>query len=214
LPTIGRGLALWVGLWLGRLTLVLGLPLWLLVRGALLAHERFGTNAWAAVAVGALAAALWIAVIAARVARRVTRRSPFRAIATRVVLPCVIAFCVYALFYVSPTNVKAEGVRISYTEVHPILRIALATSILLDPEIVITDMSREPDDYRALGLPRREKSLHYPQADGWVHAVDLRTKGRGFVRVGLTRVYFWLMGFDSLRHGGSADHLHVSFPPA
>lgn len=205
-----RGLLLWGGLWLGRLVLVLGLPFWLLVRGALLAHDRLGANAWAAVLVGAIIAALWIALIAARVARRVTRRSPFRAIATRVVLPCVIAFCVYALFYVSPPNVKTQGVRISYTEVHPILRISLATLILFDPEIVITDMAREPGDYSALGLSPRANSLHYVQADGWVHAVDLRTKGRGFVRVGLTRFYFWLMGFDSLRHSGNADHLHVS----
>jgi hypothetical protein len=191
---------------------VLGLPFWLLVRGSLLAHERLGANAWLAVAVGALAASLWIGLLAWRLWRRVAPRVRFRALVTHVVLPCVAAFCLHALFYVQPTNVKSSGVAVSYPQVHPILRVALASLILFDPEIVITDMARRPDDYRRLGLPARARSLHYQQSDGWVHAVDLRTRNRGVVRVALMRLYFWGMGFDSLRHGGSADHLHVTLP--
>ena len=212
MPASRRGLPLLLSFWIGRLALVLALPFWLLVRGSLLAHDRFGANAWVALVVGGLAAALWIALVAWRVFRRVMARNRFRAIATRVVLPCVLAFCLYGLFYVSPPNVKTAGVRVSYTQVHPILRVALATLILFDPDIVITDMARQPDDYRSLGLPTRSRSLHYVQDDGWVHAVDLRTQGRNFVRTGLVRGYFWSMGFDSLRHGGSGDHLHVSLP--
>jgi hypothetical protein len=201
-------------LWLGRLGLVLLLPFWLLVRGSLLAHERFGTNAWLAVALGALAATLWIGLVAWRLWRRVAPRTRFRALATRVVLPCVVAFCVHALFYVQPPNVKSGGVAVSYPQVHPILRVALASLILLDSDVVITDMARRPGDYGKLGLPERARSSHYPQSDGWVHAVDLRTRGRGLLRVWLMRLYFWGMGFESLRHGGSADHLHVSLPGA
>jgi hypothetical protein len=196
--------------WLGRLALVLGLPLWLLVRGSLFAHEQLGANAWLALLCGGLVATLWIAGVVWRLWRRVAPRARFRALATRVVAPCVAAFCVHALFYVQPANVKSSGVAVSYPQVHPILRVGLASLILFDPEIVITDLARRPDDYRALGLPVRARSLHYPQSDGWVHAVDLRTRDRGLLRVSLMRLYFWGMGFGSLRHHGSADHLHVA----
>ena len=199
--------------WLGRITVVLALPFWLLVRGSLLAHGMFEVSAWLALIVGASAAALCIAMVARRIWRRLTGRDRFRAIATRVVIPGVAGFCLYALLYVSAPNVKTAEVRSFYTQIHPILRVALGTLMVVDDEIVITDIAREPDDYRAMGLRVRSRSLHYPQRDGWVHAVDLRTQGRGAVRNGLVRLYFFVMGFDSLRHGGNADHLHVSLPP-
>jgi len=37
----------------------------------------------------------------------------------------------------------------------------------------------------------------------------LRTTGRGFIKNRGVQVYFWLMGFDTRRHVGTADHLHV-----
>ncbi|HEY3279134.1 MAG TPA: hypothetical protein VGJ83_01375, partial [Gemmatimonadales bacterium] len=80
---------------------------------------------------------------------------------------------------------------------------------LVDPKMVVTDMRRARVDYSRMKLPVNETSLHYRQADGWVHAVDLRTTGRGALKNGLVRAYFWLMGFDTLRHVGTADHLHV-----
>ena len=82
----------------------------------------------------------------------------------------------------------------------------------IDTNRPITDIAREPGDYPAMGLPVRARSLHYEQPDGWVHAVDLRTRGRGVIRNALTRLVFFSLGFDSLRHGGRADHLHVSLP--
>jgi hypothetical protein len=42
--------------------------------------------------------------------------------------------------------------------------------------------------------------------------MDLRTKGRSQARNALTVAYFRIMGFRSLRHVGTADHLHVSLP--
>lgn len=56
----------------------------------------------------------------------------------------------------------------------------------------------------------KEASLHFPQDDGWVHAVDLRTTGRPEWRNRALEMAFWVFGFHSLRHVGTADHLHVS----
>jgi len=53
------------------------------------------------------------------------------------------------------------------------------------------------------------RSKHYEQPDGWVHAVDLRTKSNGEIRNRAVQLYFEVMGFSTLRHVGTADHLHV-----
>jgi hypothetical protein len=63
-----------------------------------------------------------------------------------------------------------------------------------------------------MGLPVHDSSLHYAQPDGYVHAVDLRTIGRREVKNRLVQLYFALMGFATLRHVGTADHLHVELP--
>ncbi|MCH8920794.1 MAG: hypothetical protein IIA23_08850 [Chloroflexi bacterium] len=83
-------------------------------------------------------------------------------------------------------------------------------AILFDRDLVVTDVRRIPSDYVAMGLPAREASLHYHQADGYVHAVDIRTIDRPAWRTGATALYFRFMGLRTLRHVGTADHLHVS----
>ena len=83
---------------------------------------------------------------------------------------------------------------------------------MLDRDLVITDVARRPSDYVRMGLPVNHGSLHLVPPDGYVRAVDLRTTGRAWVRNVLTVAYFNLMGFDTLRHVGTADHLHVSLP--
>ena len=60
-----------------------------------------------------------------------------------------------------------------------------------------------------MGLSANDGSLHYRQHDGYTHAADLRTVGRGAVQNRLVQLYFWSMGFGTLRHAGTADHLHV-----
>src|SRR5262249_21354994 len=75
--------------------------------------------------------------------------------------------------------------------------------------LVITDMARKPSDYARMGLPTNDKSMHYEQPDGWVHAVDLRTKSNGEITNWAVQRYFDVMGFSTLRHVGTADHLHV-----
>ena len=83
--------------------------------------------------------------------------------------------------------------------------------MLMDRDLLITDMTRKREDYAAMGLPALRQSLHNPQADGYVHAIDLRTRHRAEIRNWLLETYFELMGFHTLRHG-TADHLHVSIP--
>jgi len=91
--------------------------------------------------------------------------------------------------------------------------VALSTAVLFDRDIVVTDTRRELDDYARMGLPPLDNSLHFPQQSGYVHAVDLRTIGRSRWRNLTTSVYFRVLGFRTLRHVGSADHLHVSLAP-
>ena len=77
---------------------------------------------------------------------------------------------------------------------------------------MVTDLGRTAEDYLKMGLPVNETSLHFKLDDRFVHALDLRTVGRTEWRNRLTAGYFRLMGFRTLRHVGTADHLHVSLP--
>ena len=49
--------------------------------------------------------------------------------------------------------------------------------------------------------------------DGYVYAVDLRTQGRSEIRNWALEWLFQLVGFNTLRHVGTADHLHISISP-
>jgi hypothetical protein len=60
-----------------------------------------------------------------------------------------------------------------------------------------------------MGLPVFENSLHFEQESGYVHAVDLRTIGQSEFRNLMLEYSFRLLGFRTLRHTGTADHLHV-----
>src|SRR6266581_1367204 len=130
-------------------------------------------------------------------------------IALIMALPLVVFYCSYSLLYLASVNAKSAPVRAYYRSVHPLLRLALSTLILVDRDMLITDTGRAPDDYGRMGLPTNSRSRHLKQADGWIHAVDLRTTGRGFIKNRGVQFYFWLMGFDTRRHVGTADHLHV-----
>lgn len=191
-----------------RVLVVIALPFVVLVRGAVFFYEHGHVPTWLALLVAGPLTVGLVTVYASRLSRALTGRSRALLLAKWVALPLVVFYCGYSLLYLSRVNAKPE-VRAYYTSVHPLLRLALSTWILVDPDIVVTDMRRAREDYPRLRLPINETSLHYRQADGWVHAVDLRTAGRGGLRNLLVRAYFWAMGFDTLRHVGTADHLHV-----
>ena len=188
------------------------LPFVILVRLTTYLYTERGFPTWIALAAAALAAGLLLTLFAACVSRKLTGKARFRTMFRRVVVPLVIGYCAYCLLYLSSVNAKQAEVRDYYRSLHPALRIAVSTWILADQEIVITGTKREPVDYAAMGLAAREESLHYRQSDGYVHALDLRTLGRGRLKNWAVGSYFRLMGFDTVRHTGTADHLHVSLP--
>ena len=129
-----------------------------------------------------------------------------------VAAPLVILYLTHALLFLSSVNAKTEEVRSYYTSLHPLLRLSVSTLVIVDGGVVITDAAREPADYEQMGLPVYERSLHFRQRDGYVHAMDLRTISRSQARNWLTKTYFRLLGFRVIRHVGTADHFHVSLP--
>jgi hypothetical protein len=187
-----------------KLGIVVVLPFVVLVRGAVALYGDRGWSTWPALAGGAGLALAVVTFYGGWLSRRLTGRARLTLVARWVALPLVACWCGYTLVYVASVNAKSEAVRAEYT--------ALATLILADGDLVISDLRRVPADYPRMGLPVNDRTRHYRQADGWAYAVDLRTIGRGEVKNRLVQVYFELMGFATLRHTGTADHLHVQLP--
>jgi len=187
---------------------IIALPFLVYVRAAVYLY-RHGAHPWIAIVVSAILTLGVVSGFVMLIARRFRRRARMPMVVKWAAVPVVFTWCIYATFYLSRVNIKSDAVRAYYSSVNPILRIALSTIVLVDPDLVVTDMGRVPGDYRRMGLPVNERTKHYRQADGWVHAVDLRTRGRGEIRNRVVQLYFWSMGFSTLRHVGTADHLHV-----
>jgi len=205
--TLGALVRLAVGL-----VLVVALPFVVFVRSAVFLHAHRGYGGWIAVIAALGMAALTVTGYAAWMSHRLLGRLYLRAALLWVAVPLVAGYGGYSVLYLSRMNAKSEVVRQYFRSVHPVLRIAISTWLLADPDLVITDLRRTPEDYAAMGLPAAEASLHYPQHDGYVHALDLRTLGRPAWRNWATDGYFRVMGFRTRRHVGSADHLHVTLP--
>lgn len=192
---------------------VLGaLPFFALIRGAVYLHAQRGLSAWLALGGGMLVTAAIVTAYGVRVAGKVRGGPPIRAVALRFALPLVAFYAAYCLLYLSSANFKTPTQREYYRAIHPLLRVALATVVLFDRDVVITDVARRPEDYARMGLPVNHGSLHVRGRDGYVRAVDLRTTGRSWPRNTFTVLYFRVMGFSTLRHVGTADHLHVALP--
>ncbi|MCR9095427.1 MAG: hypothetical protein NXI30_14495 [bacterium] len=182
------------------------------MRGSVTAHQYFDAPGWIAVTIGAGLAAICLTVFGNRASRRFTGRDRRREVALVVALPLVLSFSVYSLGWLSHANAKSPAISASWQALHPALRLAVGTARLADADVVVTDIARSRSDYARMGLRPVRRSNHYVQDDGWVHAVDLRTRGRGPVRNALAHAWFVAMGFDTLRHAGTADHLHIALP--
>ena len=201
-------------LWRGLLRLLFGalaavLPFALLVRTAVFLYAGYGMAAWASLGIAAMGVAVLLTAYVAGAAYKLRGRLRF-SWAAKTAGALMAVYCGYALVYVSAANVKTSEVAATYTALHPLLRLATSTLILTDGDLVITAAAREQADYARMGLPVQPRSLHYPQADGWVHAIDLRTSGRSAWQNAWMQAYFEAMGFQTLRHTGTADHLHVA----
>lgn len=195
-----------------KVVLVAALPFVVMVKVAVLLYTREGVATGLALAAGTLCTAVVVTAYAAWVWHRVTGRVRLALVARRFALPLALAYSIYALVYFSSAHAKSDRVRAYYGSLHPLLRVALSTLILIDRDMVVTDLTRRPQDYALMGLATNDGSLHYIQSDGYAHAADLRTAGRCWVKNRLVQLYFWSMGFGTLRHTGTADHLHVELP--
>ncbi|MBD0399970.1 hypothetical protein [Flammeovirga sp. EKP202] len=122
----------------------------------------------------------------------------------------VITYTIFSLFSFTGKNAKSDQIKQEYTQLHPYLKISLRTLLFFDKDVLITSLSREPEDYKKMGLPSKSSSLHFKQNTGYVHAMDLRTKGRPFWMIWFSQIYFNTLGFNIIRHHGTGDHLHVS----
>ena len=129
------------------------------------------------------------------------------------ILLSLFAYTGFATFFVNQANFKSSEIQDAYLHLHPVVRLGLTTTILVDSEIMITDGKRTKDDYINWGLTPLQRSDHYIQkTTGYVHAVDIRTIGRPEWKNNLIEFGFKLMGYKTLRHVGTADHLHIYLP--
>jgi hypothetical protein len=205
-------LAPWLAVRLLAAGAIVAAPFAVLLRVGTWLYLGRGWPTWAAVGAGLTAAIVVVTVIGALAARALTGRLHVSSVIRWIAVPLVTVYAMYGLLHLSMANAKTERVREYYMTIHPLLRLSLATWTLVDDDLVVTDGRREPDDYASMGLPPYPTSRHIVQDDGYVHAVDLRTIGRPWWRNWLTERYFSLLGFRTLRHVGTADHLHVSLP--
>ena len=190
------------------------LPFVILLRGSIYLYAEQMWNPWLAVLTALVAAGIVIFIYLNLAWKKLLGKKKISAGARKVQASLagvvVLFYGLYGIVYLSGDNVKTKEIRRQYGKVHPILRLAVSTVTLVDKEALITDLARTHSDYAKMGLKALNNSLHYKQKDGFVHAVDFRTNGRNETRNQVLKFYFRLMGFNTLRHTGTADHLHIS----
>lgn len=211
-PRSARRVIVVTVLWVAAFAGVAALPLAVLLRTSVYLYTVQHFSASQALILGSALTAVVLIGYALALAWKLGGRRRAARVLLRVVPLLVILYCGYALLYISAENVKQPALQQTYTTLHPLLRLSVSTLILADGDLVVTDTERRPADYQKMGLPARERSLHYTQADGYVHAVDLRTQGRAAWKNQAMTLYFRMVGLHTLRHVGTADHLHVSLP--
>jgi len=192
--------------------LLLVVPFVLLIRGAVYLHTSSNYLPWVCILGGVIMAIILILIYLSFVHQLFITGGNVLSIKARLLISCliVIIYVVNGIFYISGENLKSSKLSSEIKKVHPVLRLAVSTLIIMDKELIITDADRAPEDYRKMGLKSIKHSLHYEQSTGYSHALDMRTKGRPVWKNFLVQNYFRMMGFRTLRHIGTADHLHIS----
>jgi hypothetical protein len=204
------GIGRWLRRWVFIPVLVLTLPFVALLRGSTALYTGTQWHVWLCILTAGLGATLLLTGGSWLIVRRLGWR--LSAFWTRSLMLIVAGFTVYTLLYISVDNVKTGDIRATYQSLHPLLRLSGGTLFMLDGSSVVTDTGRTRDDYARMGLPVNESSLHFGQEDGYVHAFDLRTQGRAEWRNRATQLWFSSLGLRTIRHVGTADHLHISLP--
>lgn len=204
----------WKRLFLKFILLIFGmlLPFIILIRTSVYLYLHYQTNGWLALVIGCLATVLLLIVYGAIFIYRfgIGKRT-FR-LFSQGTLVLVVAYTFYGMMYYSSLNTKTDEIHSYYRSLHPVMRVALTTVTLANSDMIVTDIQRNPEDYDQMGLPKNEQSLHYVQSSGYVHAIDVRTKGRPEWRNYALRLTFQVVGLSAIRHYGTADHLHVYLP--
>jgi hypothetical protein len=196
--------------------LVAGLaaPFVILVWGSVLLTVKGGLNPWLGLVISAALTFGVLFLLLNRLSKFLSGKKKVkpqvRSRNFKVALALVAMLGVYVLFFVRGGASGTKDIHEEYTSLHPTMRMAVGILVLFDREAVITDLARTHGDYAKMGLAAKKKSLHYVQADGYVHAVDFRTRDRSEWKNKITAIYFRLLGFNTLRHVGTGDHLHVS----
>ena len=193
--------------------LLIALPFVVLIRGAIWMHTEYETLPWLSILFGTVVMTVVLLVyftyLYGKITGKVGKKGWLKRRA-RIALIIALAYVLQSALYFSNKNAKSPEVKREYHNLHPILRMSISTFMLLDRSLIVTDANRSPEDYKRMGLPTRSHSLHYPQSSGYAHAVDVRTKGKAEWKNSLMKMYFSMMGFNTLRHGGTEDHLHIS----
>jgi hypothetical protein len=196
--------------------LILGLclvaPFIVLVRMSVYMYLNYQLNGWLALAVGVLMTIVLLIGYGLFLTFQYGKEVRINKYITRGIVVLVMAYTLYGLLYYSSMNTKTDEIKSYYRSLHPIMRVALATTTLADSDLLVTDIQRKPEDYAQMGLPVNHQSLHYVQPNGYVHAVDLRTRGRAEWKNWLTRITINIIGLKTIRHVGTTDHLHVYLP--
>lgn len=188
------------------------LPFFILIRGALYFYE-LNIGGYTSLLVASILAGLliitYLILIDRWLSEKVLVALKFK---VTLVILLMIGLNVYCLHFYSQKNLKHNHLRGEFTSLHPLLRLSVSIVTLSDKKLLVTSIKRRPSDYKKMGLDPVSNSLHFKQRDGYVHAVDIRTNSRWFFRNWFNKTMFSLLGFITLRHSGTADHLHVSLP--
>jgi Na+/proline symporter len=188
-------------------------PFFLLIRFSVYLNLTHSMPAWPALIGGIIATICLLLAYLFLLSFKMANKKRLMKIGLIGISTVVLGYCLFSVFYLSSVHAKSAEVQDVYRSMHPIMRVAVSTVTLADNDLVITDIERMEDDYNRMGLPVNQSSLHYRQESGYVQAVDIRTFDRGFVRNALLRGSLELMGFSTIRHVGTADHLHVELRP-
>ncbi len=207
------GQAIWFIL---KISILSFLPFIILIRGAVSFNIYFQLNTWLSLFISIFLTILLLTIYLGIFLNKLQYKGKVTSKKVKILLTIlgigILFFCSYNLLYLSPKNAQNSTVKEEFTSLHPLLRLGVSTILFLDKDLLISDMSRTKSDYLKMGLKINQHSLHYVQEDGYAHAMDIRTSQRNFVRNFMVKQYFSLMGFTTLRHGGTGDHLHISLP--
>lgn len=141
-------------------------------------------------------------------------RSLRKALLLLTVLPAILLTAGFlSVTHFPQVSFKIIELRSEWHRLHPTFRVALWVARLGSVDLMLTDASREADEYVDMGMVVPSWSQHFSSPlDGYFHAIDLRVSDASDLRNWARQGVFLALGLKADRHGGTADHPHVSVP--